>query len=330
MRGHDVCASAHSMYGCEKMNYLKKVWHFLDKQFLRSLTFVSPASNTKIRYRRLFGRKINLESPMTLNEKIQYMKLKDFEHNTLVRQCADKFEVRKYIKDLGCEEILVPLLAVYNDPEEIDFNALPNAFVIKWNFGCGFNIVCPNKEELDIKKTKEKLRKWGKYKYYLDYAEMQYKGVTPKIIVEKYLKPQDGSLPEDYKVYCFNGKAKYLMLCEGREFGHPKFLYFDRNGKFYPDFSEDGMKMSPEFEFVLPKGYDSIFSYAEKLAAPFPFVRVDFYLVDGKVSFGELTFTSAGGLDTDLKVIPYSYPGNSDGQKDLDRIFGEMVDIRNY
>ena len=278
------------------------------------LTIISPALNTKVRYKKIFGRKLDLENPQTLNEKILKMKLESYATDPLIRKCADKYAVRSYVKESGVGEILVPLIASYDKVDEIEWKKLPNSFVMKWNYGCGFNIVCLDKEKADVLELKNQMKKWSKVRYYLPYSEMQYKGVQKKIIVEKYLKPQHGKLPDDYKVYCFNGKAMYVMLCVGRENGHAKYLYYDRNFQFMRDFSYDGIDMPEDFELEKPEGYGALFFYAEKLSAPFKFVRADFYLVDGQVYFGELTFTPSAGLDAGR--IP-----------EVDNLFGKLLDI---
>lgn len=276
------------------------------------ITIISPKWNSKKRFANAFKKPLNLENPQSFCEKIQKMKLDSYETDPLVRQCADKYAVREYIKEKGCEEILVPLLAAYDDPDEIDWDALPDSFAMKWNFGCGFNIICDDKSKLDRKEAVKKLKKWKKVRYHLPFSEMQYKNVKKKIIVEQYLKPKQGKLPEDYKIYCFAGNAPYVMLCVGRELGHPKFLYFNKDFQFMRDFSNDGMAMPEDFQMEKPAGLDEMFKYAEILSAPFPFVRADFYLLDGKVYFGELTFTPAGAVDS--AKVPK-----------VEKLFGELI-----
>lgn len=260
------------------------------------LTMLSPKLNTKVRYRLLYKRKLNLENPKYFNEKGMWLKLNRYNHDPLVKQCADKYAVRAYIEKTGCPEILNELIAVYDNVDQIDWDALPDAFVLKWNFGCGFNIVCADKNKLDIEKTKAQLKKWGKTKYYLRYSEMQYKNVPQKIICEKYLKPKSGVLPEDYKFFCFDGRAEYVMVCVGRETGNTAFYFFDQNWEL-ARFNERGRKAPEGFTIPKPEGMDEMFAYAEKLSKGFPFVRVDLFNVDGKTVFGEMTFTPAAFLD---------------------------------
>lgn len=285
-------------------NWLKKnksivlVYEFLLKNYFRMLTLISPRLNTKMRYKRAFKRPLNLDNPTTLNEKNLKLKLERYANDPLVKQCADKYAVREYIKKKGCEDILVKLIASYDRVDDIDFDALPNQFAMKWNFGCGFNIICSDKSKLDIDEVKKKMKRWSRSKQYLDYSEMQYKGVNKKIIVEEYLKPKNGLLPEDYKVYCFRGEPKFILVCVGREFGgHPKYYFFDDKWNL-ARINRDSKNAPEGFTIEKPKCLDKLLDSARKLSEPFPFVRADFYIVNDKVYFGELTFTPAGALDS--------------------------------
>ena len=155
------------------------------------LTIVSPELNTKARYFAGFHKKLNLKEPKTLNQKILWLKLKRYMNDPLVVQCADKFRVREYVKQCGCEDILIELYGVYDSVEEIDWEALPNEFVLKWNFGAGYNIICTNKAELDKDETLRIMKEWGKSRYWLTHSEMQYKKMQKKIICERLLKTEE-------------------------------------------------------------------------------------------------------------------------------------------
>lgn len=294
-------------------SFLMKIRNQISKSVYCMATLISPKLNTQLRYRRAFKKKLDLNNPKTLNEKLLWLKLNKYMKAPLVIQCADKYAVRDYIKDCGCEEILNDLIAVYDSPEEIDWDALPEKFVLKWNFGAGMNIICDDKSKLDKEQTLKQLKKWGKCKFWLHNSEMQYKYAPKKIICEKYLNDGKGKLPSDYKVYCFNGDAKYVMLCVGREFGHPKFYFFDQEWNLCR-INRDSIAAPADLNVEKPKCIDAIFKYAEILSKPFPFVRADFYAVDDKVYFGELTFTPAGAMDTSR--LP-----------ETDIMFGEMLHI---
>ena len=276
---------------------IKELYVLLIKKYYQLLTIISPRLNTKARFRHN-GRTLDLNNPKTLDEKIQYLKLSSYDKDPLIKQCADKYAVRRYIEEKGCSDILVPLIAAYDNVNDIEWDKLPEAFAMKWNFGCGFNIICPDKSELDIKEAIKKMKKWGKDKgCYLNYSEMQYKGIKRKIIVEEYLKPQNGVLPDDYKVYCFNGEPKFILLCVGRENGgHPKFYFFDEQWNL-ARINRDSKNAPSDFTYPKPSCFEYLMQTAKTLSAPFEFVRADFYVVNEKLYFGELTFTPAGGLD---------------------------------
>lgn len=289
------------------------VYSWIFRKLSEILTLISPTVNTKFLYRHNFHKKLDLNNPVTLNEKLLWLKLNKYMTNPLVIQCADKYLVREYIEKCGCTEILNELYGVYKTPDEIVWEDLPDKFALKWNFGAGFNIICNDKASLDEKEIKRKLKKWGKSKCWLAHSEMQYKYIPKRIVCEKYLEPENGRLPEDYKVYCFNGKAEFVMICVGREHGHPKFYFVDRDWNLCR-INKDSRNAPENFSVPKPACVEHLFECAEKLSAPFPFVRADFYIVDKKVIFGELTFTPAGALD-------------SNRLQETDVLMGSMVDL---
>lgn len=270
----------------------------LVRWFKSVLTLLSPRLNTEVVYYFKFGKRINLKKPQTLDEKIQWLKLNTYYKNQLVTQCADKYAVRAYIERCGCGEILNELYGVYDKVEDIPWASLPKQFVIKWNFGCGQNLICFDKDKLDIDLAKRKLKKWYKEHstFYLPYSEMQYKGIPPKLVCEKLIETEDGELPVDYKLYCFNGKADCVLVCTNRQSGHPDYYFFDREWKLRR-YNKKGKAAPANFTLPKPVNLELLFDYADKLSKPFPFVRADFYLEKGKVTFGELTFTPCGGFD---------------------------------
>lgn len=261
------------------------------------LSTVSPRLASEIFYKRAFGKKLDLNNPITLNEKLMWLKLNTYYNNDLITKCADKYKVREYIRECNCEGILNDLIDVWDSVDDIDWGSLPDKFVLKCNHGCGYNIICDDKSSFDLEDAKKKLKQWMKEDYWKFYAEVNYKNIEKKIICEKYIETDDGLLPTDYKVYCFNGSAKLVLLCVGREQGHPKFYFYDTNWNLIRC-NEDSINASKDFSIEKPMGIDDIFYYAEMLSNPFPFVRVDFYLADGNAIFGELTFTPSGALDT--------------------------------
>ena len=265
---------------------------------LMLLTKISPKINSEILYWGIIGKKLNLKNPQNFNEKLMWLKLNKYGNNELVSKCADKYSVREYVKECGCGEILNDLIDVYSNVNDIDFNKLPDKFVLKCNHASGYNIICKDKNKLDERKTKKQLKKWLKKDYWAMYSEMQYKNIERKIVCEKFLESEGELSIVDYKVYCFNGKADFIMICIGRNTGHIKYYYMDKNWKVMK-VNDLGMETPDDFQIEKPKCVDKMFEYAEKLAKPFDFVRVDFYDYKDKPVFGELTFTPSACVDTD-------------------------------
>ena len=273
---------------------------WIKEVFFNLLTRISPKLNTQIWYRHKFGKWLDLKNPQTSNEKVLWLKFNTYYNNPLITQCADKYAVREYVEQQGCGEILNELYGYWTDPNEIDFDKLPNSFVLKNNYFYHMNLVVPDKSKLDIEATRKLLKEWMKSKGHLYRSEMQYAAIPKKIIAEKFIETEDGQAPADYKIYCCNGKPLYVMVCIGREQDTlPKFYYFDIKGKLQRELTKDGLNAPKDFHYDIPKGWDKMIAYAEKLSAPFPFVRADFYLEKGQVIFGELTFTPAAGLDNE-------------------------------
>lgn len=246
---------------------------------------------------------LSFKKPITLDEKIQWMKVHLLNNDPIYSKCADKYAVREYLKECKCGEILNELYGAYDNPDEIEWDKLPNQFVIKWNFGCGQNFICRNKKDINIDEVKKLLVKWKSEskRFYKYNSEMQYKNIVPKLICEKLIETKDGFLPVDYKLYCFNGKPECLLTCTDRESGKPEFYFVDKNWKLLR-YNKSGKKAPVNFEIEKPLNYEQLFKYAEILSKPFPFVRADFYLENGNVIFGELTFTPSGGIDTNRLI----------------------------
>jgi hypothetical protein len=264
------------------------------------LTILSQTWNTLFIYRVRFGRWPDLKNPKLLNEKVMFLKLNRFNKELFSKQCADKYAVRSYVKSCGLGDLLIPLIANYDNPEDVEWNILPNRFFIKWNFGTGLNIRCEDKGIFDVQKATKQLKKWKNNTDYLVTSELQYECEKKQILVEENLSRGGQELPEDYKVYCFNGKPLFVLLCVDRHLGHAKFLMYDTDFNFKPSYTNDGLKYDHKKEYNKPDGFDNILKYAEILAKPFEFVRVDFYIIDGKIYFGEVTLTSSGGRDLDI------------------------------
>ena len=259
---------------------------------ISELTRISPTLNTVIRYRMVYGIFPNLKHPKTFSEKLCWLKLNRYMNDLLVIQCADKYRVREYVKGKGCKSLLNELFYVYDSPEQINWEDLPEQFVLKWNFGAGKNYICRDKRLHQADQVIKQFREWGKDRCWLPYSELQYKYIKPQIICERYLQDDQysNSLP-DYKVYCFHGEPLAILVIEDRD-TVIKSAFYDCEWNFL----ENSKYQKPEKNMDRPVCLVQMLDSARILSEPFPFVRVDFYVVNGKLFFGELTFTPAGGL----------------------------------
>ncbi len=271
---------------------IKKALISIDDFFLSLITVFSPKINSSIRYKRCFRKKLNLDEPKTFNEKLIWLKLYDYPSNPLVIKCSDKLLVRDYVEKCGLKTILNDLLYVFEKPTDICWEKLPQQFVLKWNFGAGYNIICKNKSELSSKNVLKTLTRWGKRKYWLPNSELHYKGISKRIVCEKFLTDRKHEVIPDYKVYCFNGEPKAILVMLDRGFGL-KTEFFDVNWNKLEDNPKYGR---PEKTTEKPKCLKEMIDASRVLSAPFKFVRCDYYVVNDKLVFGELTFTPASGL----------------------------------
>lgn len=262
----------------------------------RCLNLLSPTLNTRLFYFYKKRKWPNLKNPKTFDEKISWLKLHKYNESDLIARCADKYLVREYLIEKGLGHLLNDLYGVYDKPEDIDWERLPDQFIIKWNMSSRKYIICRDKKNLNISETIKTLKKMKKIKKYLSSSELHYGKTPPKIIIEKLLLEKDGSLPLDYKFHSYNGQTKHVMIATERETGNPKFYYFDRDWNFLR-INRDSKSIPDNFEFDKPNKLDEAFEYANILSEGFPFVRVDFYILDNKIIFGELTFTPGAGAN---------------------------------
>lgn len=248
----------------------------------------------KLQYYSVFGKKLNLKNPKTFNEKLQWLKLYDRkpEYTTMV----DKVEAKKWVADRIGEQYIIPTLGVWERAEDIDFDSLPDQFVLKTNHDSGAVIICKDKKRLDKEAAIEKLNQSLKLDFYKYGREWPYKNVKRRILAEQMLKSDsaDGDIP-DYKFMCFNGKVECSFMVTERFSGKGlKVTFFDRNWNKMPF-----TRHYPASDEVLPKpnNYGQLVSIAEKLSAGTKFLRVDFYELDDKIYFGELTFYPGCGYE---------------------------------
>ena len=238
----------------------------------------------------LLKKKVDLKNPQTFNEKIQWLKLHDYPTNQLVIDGADKYKVRAYVEEKGLGNILVPLIGHWDKPEDIEWDKLPDKFVLKCNHGCAYNILCNDKNTFDKEDAIKKMRKWMKEDFGAFNIETHYSKIKPHITCEEFL----GECIIDYKFFCFNGEPKYIYVSS--DLIHDRqaqigFFYLD--GTKMPLIRDDYAPMDIE---ELPPFFDQMKEAARVLCQDFPFVRVDFFLANNTYCFAELTFTPSGGM----------------------------------
>lgn len=271
------------------------------KKKLRKLGLFLPTKAVLyIDYGRSYKKVLNLNNPKYFGEKIQWIKLNGKLENYGIY--VDKYEVRKYVKEKIGEEYLPKLYGVYENAKDINFDNLPNQFVLKMTNGTGGNIISKNKDDLNKKDTMDKLSKWQKEKFYKYTKEVQYKNVKSRIICEEYLEDETGSL-RDYKLHCSKQQVHMIEIHTDR-FGNHKENYYDENWN-----ELDVVCSLGKVDYIpKPDNIEKMKELAIKLSQNLPYVRVDFYSVNNKIYFGELTFTPANGTDPmyplteDLKI----------------------------
>lgn len=280
----------------ERSNFLYKVrrkmqvaaYHILPNKFL-----------SKIYYRIIMKEKLNLKEPKTFNEKVQWLKLYYFPNNSLAVQCADKYQVRDYIKKKGFEQKLTKLLGVWENAEDIDWDLLPNKFVLKCTHGCAYNIVCKDKETFDKKAATKQLNKWLREDFAAFNVELHYGKIKPRrIIAEEFL----GDRLIDYKFFCFHGQPQFLYIaCDMIHDRQSQMGFFDIEGNRIPLIREDYGDIG---EIEISSCFNEMIETAKILAEDFPFVRVDFFKTDESYVFAELTFTPSAAM---MPINPKKY-----------------------
>lgn len=276
------------------------------------VSLISPKINCVLRYRYAYGKSLNINHPTTFIEKCNWYKVNIVNKYSIFRVCSDKYAVRSYVKQKGCGETLNRLIAVYDRIDDINFDVLPEKYVIKLNDGSGYYIICTDRNLFDENEAKSRLKKWWNEHNYLLYAELQNKAKKRKILIEEYLGGYNGSKqPIDYKIYCFNGIPKAILCVWDRD-SKTKELFMDPEWNYISEAYDDNLECkgdSRKKSIPKPKDLEAMLKYARILSNPFPFVRCDFYQTDNGPIFGELTFTAAGGMftsQTDPKVLDMS------------------------
>ena len=247
----------------------------------------------KRKFKALTGKTLNLENPKTFNEKLQWLKL--YNRDPRYTEYVDKYKVREYIAETLGEEYLIPLLGVWDKAEDIDFDALPDQFVLKCNHNSGLGMcICKDKSKLDKSKVINELQKGLNENFYLRHREWPYKDVPRKIIAEQFMTEDSGGELMDYKIHCFNGKPEFILVCSDR---------FSQSG-LREDFYDTNWNLldiqrpdHPNSKNGIPKPalLDEMLRLAGILAKDIPFSRIDFYVINSKIYFGEITFFPTSG-----------------------------------
>lgn len=275
-----------------------------------------PVPLVKMRYYAYFHRLPNLKEPKDMNEKLCYMKL--YTDTSRWTDLADKYKVRAYVEECGLGEYLIPMVGMWTDVNDIDFETLPQSFIFKANNGVGKSelLMVKDKSQLNVEETKKFLNELLKRKHVgVLSGEPHYHKMKPCIIAEELLPSEEGEKsPVDYKIYCANGKAHYIWVCSGRDSTGTAVMTYDRDWNPRPDLCIFDSRYREGTVKPKPANLDDMIRVAETLVKPFPFVRLDLYNINGKIYFGEMTFTPLGGM---VNFHPQSFLNEMDNSIDL-------------
>lgn len=279
------------------------------RHFILKNSYLDDELYLKKFFKKVFHYELNLENPKTYNEKLQWLKL--YDRKPLYTQLVDKVLVRDYVKEKIGDDFLIPLIGIWERPEDIDFDALPTKFVLKCNHNSGLGMcICKNKNELNKQETIKGLQAGLNEDFYLRGREWPYKNVKRKIIGETYLEDKSGVELMDYKLFCFDGHFKVLLICSDR---HTKLSndWYDENLNHLPCVNGPKNRKSP---IIMSSKIHEMIKIAEILTAGIPQARVDFYDLNGKIYFGEITLFESSGLS------PFK-------PKQYDLIFGSYINL---
>jgi hypothetical protein len=268
--------------------YPEKIMYGLERMGL--LDWLSDEKYIRLTYRLAFGRKLDLDNPKAFTEKLNWYKL--YYHDPLMQKCADKYDVRDYVASTVGEQYLNECLGIWNNVDEIDFEALPNQFVLKPTNGSGDVVICNDKTTLNWEQAKKTLVQNSKRHFSSKTKEWAYYGLPYRIIGERLIKSSDENQIKDYKFFCFGGIPKFLFVGSERGTEHLKFDFFDTDWNWLP--VTNAHEHNPKLK--RPEHFEEMLDVAAKLSKPFPHARIDLYEEEGKVFFGEITFYHFGGF----------------------------------
>ncbi|MFS4467377.1 ATP-grasp fold amidoligase family protein [Maribacter sp. 2210JD10-5] len=267
---------------------------------LKKMKFLPAPFYMKVFYEYYSGKKLDLNNPVEFNEKLQWLKV--YYRVPILSQLVDKYDVRDYVSKKVGAQYLNELIGVYHKVNEVNFDTLPNKFVLKATHGYHFNLLVKDKKKLNRKRARFLMYKWmSKNQYWRGGLEWAYKNAKPKIIIEHFLEEIGKDDINDYKFFCFNGVPKFLHVDTDRGSNHSR-AYYDLNWNKLP-IKHDSISFI-DGKTEKPSNFDEMVEIATKLANKFPFVRVDLYNLNGKIVFGEMTFYPADGR---LEFKPAQY-----------------------
>ena len=277
---------------------------------VKLINFLPDKIYLKMIYKIQLHKDLNLNNPQTFNEKIQWLKL--YDRKPEYAKMVDKYEAKKYVSNIIGEEHIIPTIGIYEKFEDINFDKLPNQFVMKCTHDSGGIVICKNKKDLDIKQAKKKINKSLKRNYFYNGREWPYKNVKPRIIIEKYMKDNSKNELIDYKLMCFNGQCKIIFTCTDRYSNDGlKVTFFDLNWNKLP-FERH---YPTDIKIInKPKNLEKMLDFSKKLSKNIPFVRTDFYEINEMLYFGEMTFFPGSGFE---EFKP----------EEWDKKIGDMIDL---
>lgn len=289
----------------------KWIAFFLESEYSKRL---SDKTYLELKYYAFMGKRPNLKQPRTFNEKLQWLKL--FDRKDIYTTMVDKAAAKQYVAGIIGEKYIIPTLGVWDHFDDIDFDELPVQFVLKCTHDSGGLVICLDRGKFDKEAARHKIEKSLKRDYFFLHREWPYKNVKPRIIAEQYMKDEETNELRDYKFFCFNGivRAMFVATERQKEGTEVKFDFYDADFQHLP--IQQGHP-NADVPIAKPRGFERMKALAEKLSAGIPHVRVDFYSVNGKVYFGELTFSHFAGF------VPFQ-------PEKWDEVFGEWIILPNH
>lgn len=284
--------------------------NLVNRIYMKLLKKISYKAYTKSIFKLKHGYELNLKNPRTFNEKIQWMKF--YGHIDKLYPFIDKNDVRDYVREKVGANYLIPQIGCYSKSRDIDFNSLPKRFVIKATHASGWNLVIENKENINIQETKRKIDRWIKDSFYKLTGEINYKNIKGRVVIEEFIEDVSGDLM-DYRFFCYNGEPKFVQLDSYADTKKRRNIYNTEWNLLDCKCSYENILNGIEKPF----NFDEMLNIAKKLSEGFNFVRVDLYNVNGRVYFGELTFTPQNGMG-EFNPVEYDYK------------FGESFELKSY